>query len=162
MPFQASQPRTCDRWCIPSHCRASCRARDTLWSKRVTGYRVPTGYPRWKETRSQGFQNTLPTPCFGCPGRQASSFCKPAWPPGLSPQRHRELLRQHPDLIYAVPMPWIAGLTWNAPLGPPTASNPGSTHSPSVAPGLTPCNSRAVHRLPKRKPTSAIKTRPQI
>ena len=80
----------------------------------------------------------------------------------LTPQRYKELLRQHPDLIYAVLMPWIAGLTWNAPLGPPTASNPGSTHSPSVAPGLTPCNSRAVHRLPKRKPTSAIKTRPQI
>jgi len=30
----------------------------------------------------------------------------------LSPSRHVELLRQHPDLTYAVLMPWIEGPTW--------------------------------------------------
>jgi Tol biopolymer transport system component len=30
----------------------------------------------------------------------------------LTPQRHAELLREHPDLIYAVVMPWIDGPTW--------------------------------------------------
>jgi Tol biopolymer transport system component len=30
----------------------------------------------------------------------------------LTPRRHTELLRQHPDLTYAVLMPWIEGPTW--------------------------------------------------
>jgi hypothetical protein len=30
----------------------------------------------------------------------------------LTPQRHADLLRQHPDLTYAVLMPWIEGPTW--------------------------------------------------
>ncbi len=30
----------------------------------------------------------------------------------LTPQRHAGLLRQHPDLTYAVLMPWIEGPTW--------------------------------------------------
>jgi hypothetical protein len=30
----------------------------------------------------------------------------------LTPQRHAEVLRQHPDMIYAVLMPWIEGPTW--------------------------------------------------
>jgi len=30
----------------------------------------------------------------------------------LTPRRHTELLRQQPDLTYAVLMPWIAGPTW--------------------------------------------------
>lgn len=30
----------------------------------------------------------------------------------LTPQRHNTLLRQFPDLLYAVHMPWIAGPTW--------------------------------------------------
>ncbi|MBN1920211.1 MAG: hypothetical protein JW892_03120, partial [Anaerolineae bacterium] len=30
----------------------------------------------------------------------------------LTPQRHNALLRQFPDLLYAVLMPWIAGPTW--------------------------------------------------
>jgi hypothetical protein len=30
----------------------------------------------------------------------------------LTPQRHPALLRQHPDLTYAVLMPWITGPTW--------------------------------------------------
>jgi hypothetical protein len=30
----------------------------------------------------------------------------------LSPLRHAGLLRQHPDLTYAVLMPWVAGPTW--------------------------------------------------
>jgi hypothetical protein len=30
----------------------------------------------------------------------------------LTPQRHSALLRQHPDLTYAVLMPWVEGPTW--------------------------------------------------
>jgi formylglycine-generating enzyme required for sulfatase activity/tetratricopeptide (TPR) repeat protein len=30
----------------------------------------------------------------------------------LTPQHHAPLLRQHPDLVYGVVMPWIAGPTW--------------------------------------------------
>ncbi|MGC8947700.1 MAG: hypothetical protein ACP5N6_16330, partial [Anaerolineae bacterium] len=30
----------------------------------------------------------------------------------LTPSRHADLLRQHPDLTYAVLMPWIEGPTW--------------------------------------------------
>ena len=30
----------------------------------------------------------------------------------LTPQRHRALLRQYPDLTYAVLMPWVEGTTW--------------------------------------------------
>jgi tetratricopeptide (TPR) repeat protein len=30
----------------------------------------------------------------------------------LTPQRHATLLRQHPDLTYAVLMPWVEGPTW--------------------------------------------------
>src|SRR2546426_10934599 len=30
----------------------------------------------------------------------------------LTPQRHGALLHQHPDLVYAVLMPWIDGPTW--------------------------------------------------
>ena len=30
----------------------------------------------------------------------------------LTPQRHAALLRQHPDLTYAVLMPWVEGPTW--------------------------------------------------
>jgi Tol biopolymer transport system component len=30
----------------------------------------------------------------------------------LTPQRHATLLREHPDLVYAVVMPWIDGPTW--------------------------------------------------
>ncbi len=30
----------------------------------------------------------------------------------LSPERHKGLLKQHPDLVYAVLMPWIEGPTW--------------------------------------------------
>jgi len=30
----------------------------------------------------------------------------------LAPQRHAALLRQHPDLTYAVLMPWVEGPTW--------------------------------------------------
>jgi hypothetical protein len=30
----------------------------------------------------------------------------------LTPSRHANLLRQHPDLTYAVLMPWIQGPTW--------------------------------------------------
>ena len=30
----------------------------------------------------------------------------------LAPQRHAPLLRQHPDLTYAVLMPWVGGPTW--------------------------------------------------
>ena len=30
----------------------------------------------------------------------------------LTPQRHAPLLRQHPDLTYAVLMPWVEGPTW--------------------------------------------------
>jgi len=30
----------------------------------------------------------------------------------LSARRHRDLLRQHPDLTYAVLMPWVQGPTW--------------------------------------------------
>ncbi len=30
----------------------------------------------------------------------------------LTPRRHGELLRQHPDLTYSVLMPWISGPTW--------------------------------------------------
>jgi tetratricopeptide (TPR) repeat protein len=30
----------------------------------------------------------------------------------LTPQRHANLLRQHPDLTYAVLMPWVEGPTW--------------------------------------------------
>src|SRR5262245_40465333 len=30
----------------------------------------------------------------------------------LTPQRNTPLLREHPDLIYAVVMPWIEGPTW--------------------------------------------------
>lgn len=30
----------------------------------------------------------------------------------LTPQKHGALLRQHPDLIYAVLMPWVEGPTW--------------------------------------------------
>lgn len=30
----------------------------------------------------------------------------------LTPQRHGDILRQHPDLIYAVLMPWVEGPTW--------------------------------------------------
>ena len=30
----------------------------------------------------------------------------------LTPQRHATLLRQHPDLTYAVMMPWVEGPTW--------------------------------------------------
>ncbi len=30
----------------------------------------------------------------------------------LTPQRHTDLLRQHPDLTYAVLMPWVEGPTW--------------------------------------------------
>lgn len=45
----------------------------------------------------------------------------------LTPQQHAPLLRQHPDLVYAVLMPWIAGPTWmealsdGHPLSPDTA-----------------------------------------
>jgi tetratricopeptide (TPR) repeat protein len=30
----------------------------------------------------------------------------------LTPQQHSDLLKQHPDLIYAVLMPWVDGPTW--------------------------------------------------
>lgn len=30
----------------------------------------------------------------------------------LTPRRHRKLLRQHPELTYAVLMPWVEGPTW--------------------------------------------------
>jgi hypothetical protein len=45
----------------------------------------------------------------------------------LTPSRHADLLRQHPDLTYAVLMPWIQGPTWfdvlmdRKPLPPETA-----------------------------------------
>lgn len=35
----------------------------------------------------------------------------------LSSRRHRDLLRQHPDLTYAVLMPWIEGPTWMEVMG---------------------------------------------
>jgi len=45
----------------------------------------------------------------------------------LTPSRHADLLRQHPDLTYAVLMPWIEGPTWfdvlmgKTPLPPQTS-----------------------------------------
>jgi len=30
----------------------------------------------------------------------------------LTPRRHQDLLRKHPDLTYAVMMPWVEGITW--------------------------------------------------
>ena len=35
----------------------------------------------------------------------------------LTPQRHAALLRQHPDLTYAVLMPWVLGPTWTDVIG---------------------------------------------
>jgi len=42
----------------------------------------------------------------------------------LTPQRHAALLRQHPDLTYAVLMPWVVGPTWTDVIGEKRALSP--------------------------------------
>lgn len=47
----------------------------------------------------------------------------------LIPQHHAGLLRQYPDLTYAVLMPWIEGPTWLQVLQEKTALSPSQSHS---------------------------------
>src|SRR5688500_11809116 len=42
----------------------------------------------------------------------------------LTPRRHTELLREHPDLVYSVLMPWVDGPTWMEVLLEGTALTP--------------------------------------
>jgi serine/threonine protein kinase len=61
--------------------------------------------PRYRLPALEGLTNKL-APFAHLPGL---TVCRRTV---LVPQRHADLLRQHPDLTYAVLMPWIEGPTW--------------------------------------------------
>ncbi len=61
--------------------------------------------PRYRAPALVGLADQLAV-YAGLPGL---SVCKRTV---LTPRRHSQLLRQHPDLTYAVLMPWIGGPTW--------------------------------------------------